>query len=106
MMHRGRRAFAGAITQGLKSLTIERGLLGQVCRVLAKDTGLTEEAARRHLVRRSLHYDGPPLETYPCSPELYRQLEAETSPGPSFGVSYRLDTNGIAFPAKVGEANP
>jgi hypothetical protein len=68
--------------------------------------GLTEEAARRHLVRRSLHYDGPPLETYPCSPELYRQLEAETSPGPSFGVSYRLDTNGIAFPAKVGEANP
>jgi hypothetical protein len=68
--------------------------------------GLTEEAARRHLVRRSLHYEGPPLETYPCSPELYRQLEADTSRWPSFGVSYRLDTNGIAVPAKLGQASP
>jgi hypothetical protein len=68
--------------------------------------GLTEEAARRDLVRRSVHYDGPPLETYPCSPELYRQLEAETSHGPWFDVSYRLDTNGIAVPAKLGQASP
>jgi hypothetical protein len=68
--------------------------------------GLTEEAARRDLVRRSLHYDGPPLETYPCSPELYRQLEAKTSHGPSLGVSYRLDPNGIAVPAKPADANP
>jgi hypothetical protein len=60
--------------------------------------GLTEESARRDLVRRSVHYDGPPLETYSCSPELYRQLEAEASHGPLIEIRYRLDGNGVAIP--------
>jgi hypothetical protein len=64
--------------------------------------GLTREAARHDLVRRSVHYDGPPLETYPCSPELYRQLQAEASHGSCAEITYRLDSQGVALPAKLG----
>jgi hypothetical protein len=57
--------------------------------------GLTHEAARKHLVSSEICYDGPWLETYPCSPELYRRLEAEGGRVPS-AIPCRIDSNGVA----------
>jgi hypothetical protein len=39
--------------------------------------GLTPEKARIDLIRRRICYDGPPLETYPSSPALYRRAKAD-----------------------------
>ena len=59
--------------------------------------GLTPQQAMGDFVRREMCYDGPVAEIYPCSPELYRQLEATTSDG-LLSIPCRIDGYGIAFP--------
>jgi hypothetical protein len=60
---------------------------------------LTPQQAMGDFVRRELCYDGPVAEIYPCSPELYRQLEATTTDN-LLSIPCRIDSYGIAFPAK------
>jgi hypothetical protein len=61
--------------------------------------GLTPQQAMGDFVRRELCYDGPVAEIYPCSPELYRQLEVTTSNN-LLSIPCRIDSYGIAFPVK------
>jgi hypothetical protein len=59
--------------------------------------GLTPQQAMGDFCRRIVCYYGPVAEIYPCSPELYRQLEATTSDD-LLSIPCRIDSYGIVFP--------
>jgi hypothetical protein len=59
--------------------------------------GLTPQQAMGDFCRRAMCYDGPVAEIYPCSPELYRQLEVTTSDD-LLSIACGIDSYGIAFP--------
>ena len=52
--------------------------------------GLTPKKAMDHFLDGLLSYDGPPLDTRPCSPALYRRLQALDRKG------LRINRNGVA----------
>jgi hypothetical protein len=57
--------------------------------------GLTPEKARSDLIRRRICYDGPPLETYPSSPALYRRVRADDKDR-CFLSRCRINKHGVA----------
>ena len=57
--------------------------------------GLTPKKAMEHFLDGLLSYDGPPLDTRPCSPALYRQLQALDRKGMPF-VDCRINRKGVA----------
>jgi hypothetical protein len=56
--------------------------------------GLTPKKAMEHFLH-GLWYDGPRLDTRPCSPALYRQLQALDRKGLPF-VDCRINRKGVA----------
>ena len=56
--------------------------------------GLTPKKAMEHFLH-GLWYDGPPPDTRPCSPALYRLLQALDRKGMPF-VDCRINRNGVA----------
>jgi hypothetical protein len=56
--------------------------------------GLTPKKAMEPFLH-GLWYDGPPLDTRPCSPALYRQLQALERRG-MFFVDCRINRDGVA----------
>jgi hypothetical protein len=57
--------------------------------------GLTPKKAMEHFLYGLLSYDGPRLDTRPCSPALYRQLQALDRKGMPF-VDCRINRKGVA----------
>ena len=57
--------------------------------------GLTPEKAMDHFLDGLFSYDGPPLDTRPCSPALYRRLQALDRKGMPF-VDCRINRKGVA----------
>jgi hypothetical protein len=57
--------------------------------------GLTSKKAMKHFLHGLLSYDGPPLETRPCSQALYRQLQALDRKDMPL-VDCRINRNGVA----------
>ena len=57
--------------------------------------GLTPEKAMEHFLDGLLSYDGPRLDTRPCSPALYRRLQALDRKGLPF-VDCRINRKGVA----------
>jgi hypothetical protein len=57
--------------------------------------GLTPKKAMDHFLDGLLSYDGPPLDTRPCSPALYRRLQALDRKGMPF-VDCRINRDGVA----------
>jgi hypothetical protein len=57
--------------------------------------GLTPKKAMKHFLHGLLSYDGPPLDTRPCSPALYRQLQALDRQDMPY-VHCRINRNGVA----------
>jgi hypothetical protein len=57
--------------------------------------GLTPKEAAKDFIRNDLWYDGPPLDTYRCSPALFRRLQAEDRKG-SFYSHCRINRRGVA----------
>jgi hypothetical protein len=61
--------------------------------------GLAPKKAETDLIRRDIRFDGPPLETYRCSPGRYRTVKAEDKD--RFILSQcRTNSNGIAVLAQ------
>ena len=56
--------------------------------------GLTPKKAMERFLD-GVWYDGPPLDTRPCSPALYRLLQALDRKGMPF-VDCRINRNGVA----------
>lgn len=57
--------------------------------------GLTPEKAMDHFLDGLFSYDGPRLNTRPCSPALYRRLQALDRKGMPF-VDCRINREGVA----------
>jgi hypothetical protein len=68
--------------------------------------GLTPRLALYDMGRRSpeLHYDGPRMRAYPCSPEFARQLLNRRPSRWRIRPDYRLE-NGVAVPARRTKAS-
>jgi hypothetical protein len=67
--------------------------------------GLTPKKADTDFIRRDIWYDGPPLETRPCSPALYRRLKALDRGNSIFLFHCRINREGIAVcPRKMPSA--
>jgi hypothetical protein len=67
--------------------------------------GRTPEEADAYLNRPYLcvdEFDSPLMETHPCSPELYRQLEEAEAVGAPFFFRCEIDSHGVAVPPKDG----
>ena len=57
--------------------------------------GLTPDKAMEHFLDGLFSYDGPRLDTRPCSPALYRRLQALDRKGMPF-VDCRINRDGVA----------
>jgi hypothetical protein len=57
--------------------------------------GLTRKGAMNNFLDGLLSYDGPPLDTRPCSPALYRQLQVLDRKGLPL-VYCRINRHGVA----------
>jgi hypothetical protein len=57
--------------------------------------GLTPEKAMEHFLDGLFSYDGPPLDTRPCSPALYRLLQVLDRKDMPF-PDCRINRNGVA----------
>jgi hypothetical protein len=57
--------------------------------------GLTPKKAMEHFLRGLLSYDGPPLDTRPCSPALYRRLQVLDRKRMPF-LDCRINRDGVA----------
>jgi len=57
--------------------------------------GVTPKKAVEYFLHGLLSYDGPPLDTRPCSPALYRRLRALDRKGMPF-VDCRINRDGVA----------
>jgi hypothetical protein len=64
--------------------------------------GLTPWQAGKDFRDGNIWYDGPPLDTRPCSPALFRQLQAQKRRG-SFYSSCRINSEGVAV-CRTGKA--
>jgi hypothetical protein len=64
--------------------------------------GLTERQATKLFRLNLIWYDGPPLDVRPCSPALFRRLQAEEPRG--FYSDCRINSEGIAV-CRTGKAS-
>jgi hypothetical protein len=67
--------------------------------------GRTPEEADAYLARHYWsidEFDGPRMETHPCSRELYRQLEEAEAGDRRFYFRCEIDSHGVAVPPRDG----
>jgi hypothetical protein len=94
-----RRQYAGIVAPGFEPFSIRIKRMYVVVHSRSGEIysfGLTPWQANKDFRNNSIWYDGPPLDTRPCSPALFRRLQAEKRKG-SFYSFCRINCEGIAI---------